>query len=90
MNKYILVIEWAQIPVADTLESILSQNFIYAKLTEHAYMILSNAGAIDIRNYITDNVKSMERIFISQVSVPAAWRGMLNDSSVIKDLFNHE
>lgn len=90
MNKYIILIEWTQIPATETLESILSQNFIYAKLTEHAYMIISNVGAIDIRNYISDNVKSIERIFISQVSAPAAWRGMLSDSSVIKDLFNHE
>lgn len=92
MNKYIIVIYWNPelIPDTSNLENLLDSNFKRVKLTEDSYLIASNNSPVEIRNYVMSKISNISRIFVGEMKESAAWRNMLTDSEIIKQLFNND
>lgn len=92
MNKYVIIIKWTpeRIPESEGLEKLMDSNFKWAKLTEDSYLIRSNNSPVEIREYLTNKLSNISRIFIGEMKESAAWRGMLTDSEHIKQIFNNE
>ena len=92
MSIYIVAIEWSpeRIPETTNLEGLFNANFQWVKLTELTYLITSSNTPVEIRNFITNRIPALERIFVGEVNYSAAWRNMESDSNNIKQLFGDE
>ena len=92
MNIYIIVINWKPdlMPDKDNLEKLLEANFKRVKLTEESYLVSSNNSPVEIRNFITNKIPNIGRIFIGEMKESAAWKSMLSESDNIKQIFNNE
>lgn len=87
---YIIVIE-----VNNDLNTSSTQNDIFlllsaegytVRITEHSYLIKTADKATKIRDILTHSEINFERIFITQVLVPTAWRNTICDNEDIKDI----
>lgn len=92
MSVFLIIIEWNPelIPESSGLEKLLDSNFKWVKLTEQSYLIASNNSPVEIRNYLTNKLSNISRIFVGEMKESAAWRSMLTDSEQIKQIFNNE
>lgn len=92
MTRYIIVVQFKLGNETDSvnLEKILSSNFKTQKLTDRSYLILSSNTTVEIRNYLTNNVPSIDQIFIGELGVSAAWRSLYSSSDDIKKMFEDE
>lgn len=92
MSTYIIIIEWDQnqIPGIAALENLLQANFQWVKLTEQSYLISGVNTPVEIRNFITDKIPNLRRVFVGEMKYAAAWRNMMADSDKIKQLFEDE
>ncbi len=92
MNQYIVIAEWnaSESTGEYGLERLLDSNFNWVKLTSHSYIIKSNNTPVEIRNFLTVKYPSISRLFIGEMNPSAAWKNMLSESEMIKELFNNE
>ena len=92
MSTYIIIIEWDQnqIPGTAAFENLLQTNFLWIKLMEQSYLIRGINTPVEIRNFITEKIPNLRRIFIGEMNYSAAWRNMIADSDKIKHLFENE
>ena len=92
MYLYIIIIEWEKniLPETTSLQDLLSANFTSRSITENSYLVLSNNSSVEIRNYILNNIKHLNRIYVGEMSTAAAWRKAMSDSDEIKEMFNHD
>ena len=90
MHLYIIIIEWEKniLPETTSLQDLLSANFTSRSITENSYLVLSNNSSVEIRNYIINNIKHLNRIYVGEMSTAAAWRNAMSDSDEIKEMFN--
>ena len=47
----------------------------YASLGEYAYLVETNASAIEIRNNLKEYIDGNDMLFVGKISAPAAWKG---------------
>ena len=92
MYLYIIIIEWEKniLPETTALQELLSANFTSRSITENSYLVLSNNSSVEIRNYIVNSIKHLNRIYVGEMSTTAAWRNAMSDSDEIKEMFNHD
>lgn len=92
MSTYLLIIEWGQnqIPETTVFENLLKANFQWVKLTELSYLIKGVNTTVEIRNFITNKLPNLSRVFVGEMKSAAAWRNMLTNSDKIKQLFEDE
>lgn len=92
MARYIIVIQFKLGNEGDTvnLEKVLSSNFKTQKLTDRSYIILSTNTTVEIRNYLVNNVPSIDQIFIGELGASAAWRSLYSSSDDIKKMYEDE
>lgn len=92
MYLYIIIIEWEKniLPEATALQDLISANFTSISITENSYLVLSNNSSVEIRNYIVNNIKHLNRIYVGEMSTTAAWKNAMSDSDEIKEMFNHD
>lgn len=92
-RTYIIVLEYIMNDVEDLTSGItaLLETIGYTlRLSEHAYMLASVDSATVIRDAIKNAPFDIDRIFVSEVSSPAAWRNLLSDNNDIKALLRNE
>lgn len=90
--KYIVIIEYSNESesVLDSIKNILDQMGDSLQLSEHSFVLNahSNIDAISIREAIKSSAYEIDRIFISGMSLPAAWRSVMCENSDLKELLN--
>lgn len=59
----------------------------YVNLTKNSYMILSELSPVEMRNDLR-TLRKDARIFVAEVSSPAAWGNLICANFEIKDLFH--
>lgn len=91
MIQYIIIVEWKALGITNSsLERLLESNFKCVKLTSQSYIISCLNTPVEIRNFLTDNLPNIDRLFIGELKSSAAWRNMLSENEMIKRLFNNE
>ncbi|MBT4162855.1 MAG: CRISPR-associated endonuclease Cas2 [Gammaproteobacteria bacterium] len=53
----------------------------WARLGGSAYIVISQASAVDVRDHISRELDSNDKIFVGVVKAPAAWIGMSDEVS---------
>jgi len=92
-RTYIVVLE---LPISDGIEittgitALLESIGFTLRLSEHAYMLASVDSATVIRDAIKNSPFDIERIFVSEVGSPAAWRNLVAENSDIKAFLRDE
>lgn len=92
-KTYIIVLEYIMNDVEDLTSGItaLLETIGYTlRLSEHAYMLASVDSATVIRDAIKNAPFDIDRIFVSEVSSPAAWRNMVAENNEIKAFLRDE
>ena len=93
MNLYLVIIELENTSNNDNL--ILSSVFRnlgkYLPLTEHAYVVRSEAEkASMVRDSFMNAPIDVKRIYVSKCTSAAAWINILTDNTTLKALLNGE
>lgn len=92
-KTYIIVLEYIMNDVEDLTSGItaLLETIGYTlRLSEHAYMLASVDSSTVIRDAIKNAPFDIDRIFVSEVSSPAAWRNMVAENNEIKAFLRDE
>lgn len=76
--------------VSSDITALLESIGYTLRLSEHAYMLASVDSATVIRDAIKNSPFDVERIFVSEVSSPAAWRNLLAENNEIKAFLRDE
>lgn len=58
------------------------------QLTINSYMLLSEFSPVEMRNQLR-SIRNNARIFISEISSPAAWGNLICENSEVKDFFHY-
>lgn len=92
MNQYIVIVEWkADEGISNnSLERLIGSNFMFVKLTSLAYIISSVRTPVEIRNFLSNHLTGLERLFIGELNASAAWKNMIYDADSIKRIFSNE
>ena len=92
--KYIIVIEYTNESesVQDSMRSILEQIGNTLQISKHAFVLNARRtiDAVAIREAIKQSAYETEQIFVSAMTIPAAWRNIMCDNSDLKDLLNEQ
>lgn len=88
MKLYILVYEINRMTEFEKYSFVkLLESFgINIQLTKNSFMIQSEVSPVEMRNQIR-MVRHDARIFISEISSPAAWGNLICENSEVKDFF---
>ena len=92
-KTYIIVLEYLTGDTEEFTSSIITllESIGYTlRLSEHAYMLASVDSASVIRDAIKNSPFDIDRIFVSEVSSPAAWRNLIADNNDIKAFLRDE
>ena len=88
MKLYILVFEINRINEFEQYSFVrLMESFgSHIQLTKNSFMLLSEVSPVEMRNKIR-TIRHDARIFVSEISSPAAWGNLICENSEIKDFF---
>ena len=92
-KTYIIVLEYTTNDIEEVIPGIISmlESIGYTlRLSEHAYMLASVDSATVIRDAIKNSPFEIGRIFVSEVSSPAAWRNLAADNNDVKAFLRDE
>lgn len=90
MEKYIIIAEFPDemIDVSKEIYEYLKTKGNCLQLTLHSFMLSADVTAVELRDFIKNNIKHVNSIFVSRMALPAAWSKSLSESSDIKALFH--
>lgn len=90
MKLYIIVFEISRITNFEQIRFIkLMDSFgDNIQLTINSYMLLSELSPVEMRNQLR-SIRNNARIFISEISSPAAWGNLICENSEVKDFFHY-
>jgi hypothetical protein len=90
MKLYIIVFEISRITNFEQIRFIkLMDSFgDNIQLTINSYMLLSEFSPVEMRNQLR-SIRNNARIFISEISSPAAWGNLICENSEVKDFFHY-
>lgn len=90
MRLYIIIFELSRITEFEKMKFYdIMESFGYnIQLTKTSYMLLSERHPVDMRNHLR-TIRDDARIFVSEISSPAAWGNLVCANSEIKELFRY-
>lgn len=90
MKLYIIVFEISRITKFEQIRFIKLMEFFgeNIQLTINSYMLLSEISPVEMRNQLR-SIRNNARIFISEISSPAAWGNLICENSEVKDFFHY-
>lgn len=90
MKLYIIVFEISRITNFEQIRFVkLMDSFgDNIQLTINSYMLLSEFSPVEMRNQLR-SIRNNARIFISEISSPAAWGNLICENSEVKDYFHY-
>lgn len=89
MSKYIVIVEYlGTLNNEEKIYDLICSLGNTEQISEHAFLLSSDKQATFIRDIIKNSPYEVNRIFVSKVSIPAAWRNTMADNIDIKELFH--
>ena len=92
-RTYIIVLEYASESIEDERLGVLKmlESIGYTlELSEHAFLLASSDSTTVVRDAIKGSPFDIERIFVSEISSPAAWRNLVAQNNDIKSFLRNE
>lgn len=88
MRLYIIIFELARITDFEKIRFVeIMESFgDHIQLTKTSFMIASELAPVEMRNHLRV-IREDARIFITQISSPAAWGNLICGNSEVKDMF---
>lgn len=89
MKIYIIIFEIIRITDFEKIRFIEIMESLgeHIQLTKNSFMIASELSPVEMRNYLR-TIREDARIFISQISSPAAWGNLICSNSEVKEMFH--
>lgn len=90
MKLYIIIFEIIRITDFEKIRfvEIMESIGVHTQLTKTSFMVASELSPVEMRNYLR-TIREDARIFISQISSPAAWGNLICSNTEVKDMFHY-
>lgn len=92
-KTYIILLEYSSLYNTEdngVIVAMLASIGHVLQLSEHAFIMASADSAVVIRDAIKNSPYEIGRIFVAEVSSPAAWRNLISDNNELKSILRNE